>query len=191
MKNFSLHMRIWHWLNAVVVFGLLGTFFLRKTFLSWRDNAEILSAKLQSFGIAVTNAQAGALAKAVRDPMWEWHIILGYVFAGLVAWRLAMIFREGFGYAPQNAHMAWVYRGYKIFYVIFAFMAVSGILVHLYADIGIGKETAHSIKEMHELVAWSIVGFVVLHIAGVFVADNRDQKGIVSKMVSGETPPAA
>ena len=185
MKNYSLQLRIWHWLNAVVVLGLLGTFFLRKTFLSWRANSEILVAKLESFGIVVTHDQAVALAKAVRAPMWEWHIILGYAFAALVAWRLVTIFREGFGYAPENAHMAWVYRGYKIFYVIFTFMAVSGIVIHLAKDIGLSKELAGSIKEMHEFIAWTVVGFVVLHIAGVFVADNRDQKGITSKMVSG------
>ena len=35
MKSYSLQLRVWHWLHAVVVLGLLGTFFLRKTFLSW------------------------------------------------------------------------------------------------------------------------------------------------------------
>jgi Ni/Fe-hydrogenase 1 B-type cytochrome subunit len=185
MKNYSLHMRIWHWLNALVVLGLLGTFFLRKTFLSWRANAEILAAKLQAIGIEVTHEQAGAIARAIRAPMWEWHIILGYGFAALVAWRLVMIYKEGFGYAPQNAHMAWVYRGYKVFYAVFAFMAVSGILLNLYKDIGLSKSFAGSIKEMHELLAWTVAGFVVLHIGGIFIADNRDQKGITSKMVSG------
>jgi Ni/Fe-hydrogenase 1 B-type cytochrome subunit len=185
MKTYSLQLRLWHWLNAVVVLGLLGTFFLRKTFLSWRTNSQLLADKLSEFGVTVTAEQAAALAKAVRAPMWEWHIILGYVFAALVLWRLVMIWREGLGYAPENAHMAWVYRGYKLLYVIMAFMAVSGILVHLYSDIGLAKETVHDIKELHELVAWSIVAFVVLHIAGVFIADNRDQKGITSKMISG------
>jgi len=185
MKNYSLQLRLWHWANAVVVLGLLGTFFLRKTFLSWRANSEILSAKLAGFGIAVTPEQAAALAKAVRAPMWEWHIILGYVFALLVAWRLVMIVKEGFGYAPETAHMAWVYRGYKAIYAVMAFMAVSGLLIHFYTDLGLAKATAGSIKELHELVAWAIVAFTALHIVGVFVADNRDQKGITSKMVSG------
>jgi len=185
MKNYSLHMRIWHWANAIVVLGLLGTFFLRKTFLSWRANADILAAKLSAFGITVTPEQAGALARAVRAPMWEWHIILGYAFAALIAWRLVMLFREGTGYTAENAHMVWVYRGYKLFYAVFAFMALSGVIIHLYTDIGLAKATAGSIKELHELVAWGIVGFVALHIVGVFVADNRDQKGITSKMVSG------
>ena len=46
MKRFSLSLRIWHWLNAIVVLGLLGTFFLRKTFLSWRENSQIIMHKL-------------------------------------------------------------------------------------------------------------------------------------------------
>lgn len=185
MKNYALQLRIWHWLNVLVVLGLLGTFFLRKTFLSWRTNSEILAAKLQTFGITVTSEQAAALAKAVRAPMWEWHILLGYVFAVLVLWRLVMILREGFGYAPDNMHMAWVYRGYKAVYAVMAFMAISGLLIHFAKDIGLAKSVAGQLKELHEWFAWAIVAFVGLHIVGVFVADNRDQKGITSKMVSG------
>jgi Ni/Fe-hydrogenase 1 B-type cytochrome subunit len=186
MKSYSLQLRLWHWLHAVTVLGLLGTFFLRKTFLSWRTNSEILMNKLGEFGITVTGDQVAALAKAVRAPMWDWHIYLGFVFAALVAWRLVMIVKEGFGYAPKDTHMAWVYRGYKAIYAVLAFMAISGIVIYLSADIGIGKETAHDIKEIHETMAWGVVAFVVMHIVGVFVADNKDQKGLVSKMVSGE-----
>lgn len=185
MKVYSLQLRIWHWLHALTVFGLLGTFFLRKTFLSWRANAEILMAKLAESNIEVTAEQAKALAKAIRAPMWEWHIILGFIFAALVLWRLIMIFREGFGYDTEESHMRWVYRAYKVIYAVLVFMAVSGIIMVFYQDIGLSKDNAHSIKEIHELMAWGVVAFVVMHIAGVFVADNRNQKGIISKMVSG------
>lgn len=185
MKSYSLQLRVWHWLHAVVVLGLLGTFFLRKTFLSWRANAEILTAKLAEFDIAVTAEQAKGLATAVRAPMWEWHIILGFAFAVLVLWRLAMIFREGFGCEGETPHMAWVCRGYKVVYVLLFFMAVSGIGIYLYSDLGLTKEAAHEIKELHETAAWGVVAFVVMHIAGVFIADNGEQKGIVSKMISG------
>ena len=50
---------------------------------------------------------------------------------------------------------------------------------------GMSKDLAHSIKEIHELIAWAIVIFVPLHIVGVVIADSSDQKGIVSKMISG------
>ena len=185
MKDYSLQLRIWHWLHAVTVLGLLGTFFLRKTFLSWRANSEILTAKLAEFGITVSPEQAAALAKAVRAPMWEWHIILGFVFAALVLWRLVMIFKEGFGYVPESAHMAWVYRGYKAIYAVLAFMAVSGIVLYFYKDIGLAKSVAGGVKEAHEIVAWGVAAFVVMHIVGVFVADNKEQKGITSRMISG------
>jgi Ni/Fe-hydrogenase 1 B-type cytochrome subunit len=186
MKSYSLQLRIWHWLHAVTVLGLLGTFFLRKTFLSWRTNAEILTAKLSEFDVMVSVEQAKALAKAVRAPMWEWHIILGFVFAVLVLWRIVMILREGFGCkAETSAHMRRVCHGYKAVYLLLFFMAVSGIVIYLHDDIGLARETAHDIKELHETAAWGVVAFVVMHIAGVFIADNRDQKGITSKMVSG------
>ena len=48
--KYTLAFRIWHWLNAIVVLGLLGTVFLRKTFLSWRTNSEILMTKLSEIG---------------------------------------------------------------------------------------------------------------------------------------------
>ena len=185
MKNYSLQLRIWHWLHALTVLGLLGTFFLRKTFLSWRANSEILMAKLAEFDIVVTADQAKALAKAVRAPMWEWHIILGFVFAALVLWRLVMIVREGFGYETDDPHMKIVYIGYKVIYVVLTFMAISGVVLYLYQDIGLSKDLAGTVKEVHEVVAWAVAGFAVMHIAGVFVADNRDQKGIISRMVSG------
>ncbi|MCK4974574.1 MAG: cytochrome b/b6 domain-containing protein, partial [Sulfurimonas sp.] len=71
--KYTLSFRIWHWLNAIVVLGLLGTFFLRKTFLSWRTNSEILMTELSEMGTEITAAQAKILAKAVRAGMWEWH----------------------------------------------------------------------------------------------------------------------
>ena len=185
MKHYSLQLRIWHWLCAVTVLGLLGTFFLRKTFLSWRANAEILSTKPAEFGITVSPEQAAALAKAVRAPMWEWHIILGFVFAALVLWRLIVILKEGFGYEPENTHMAWVYRGYKVIYVVLTFMAISGIVLYFSKDIGLAKSVVGGVKEAHEIIAWVVAAFVVMHIAGVFLADNKEQKGIVSRMISG------
>lgn len=90
MKKWRLDFRIWHWVHAVVVLGLLGTVFLRKTFLSWRTNSELLVQKLSEINVEVTADQAKVLAKAIRAPMWEWHIILGYALAALVLWRIIL-----------------------------------------------------------------------------------------------------
>ncbi len=185
--NYSLLLRIWHWLNVIAISGLLGTFFLRKTFLSWRDNSTIIIEKLSSYGIEVSLEQAKAIAKAIRTPMWEWHIIFGMIFAILLVVRLFILWKEkGFGYDHnESIHMHIVHNSYKVFYAILLFMAVSGLILTWYEPLGLSKDFTHSIKEIHELVAWIVVIFVPLHIAGVVIAENQDQKGLVSKMISG------
>jgi cytochrome b561 len=95
------------------------------------------------------------------------------------------MWREGgFGYEKGTKHMDMVHLGYKIFYLILIFMAISGLVINSYELLGLSKDLIHSIKELHEVVAWSVVIFVPLHIAGVIIADSSDQKGIVSDMIS-------
>ena len=78
MRSYSISLRIWHWLHAIAVTGLLATFFLRKTFLSWKTNSDLIVAKMAEFDIAVTADQAKTIARAIRAPMWEWHVITSY-----------------------------------------------------------------------------------------------------------------
>lgn len=190
MKKWRIDFRIWHWVHAAVVLGLLGTVFLRKTFLSWRTNSELLTQKLSEINLEVTAEQAKVLAKAVRAPMWEWHIILGYALAVLLLWRIALFFtksgKENYqNLKEQTLHKKLVKFGYMGIYLILAFMAISGLTIHFYEEIGLLKETAHDIKEIHELVFNAILIFVPLHILGVIIAENRDEKGIISNMIHG------
>lgn len=185
--GYSKSLIIWHWLNAIAVSGLLGTFFLRKTFLSWKTNSLLITEKLGSFGIEVTAEQAKAIAKAIRAPMWEWHIIFGVMLALLLLVRVWIVWREkGFGYDDQDSlHMRMVHGGYKILYLILIFMAVSGVAMTWHESFGLSDALVHTIKEQHELVAWTVAAFVPLHIIGVVVAEYQGQKNIISRMISG------
>ena len=190
MKKWSLNFRVWHWVHATVVLGLLGTVFLRKTFLSWRDNSEILSQKLLTMDIAVSSEQAKVLAKSIRAPMWDWHIILGYGLAFLLIWRIALFFTQSGKQNYQNLkketlHKKAVKLGYIAIYAILAFMTISGLVIHFYKELSILKDTAHNIKEVHELAYNAILIFTPMHIVGVFIAENQDEKGILSDMVNG------
>ncbi len=190
MKKWSLNFRIWHWIHATVVLGLLGTVFLRKTFLSWRTNSELLTQKLSEINLEVTEAQAKVLAKAIRAPMWEWHIILGYALAALVVWRILLFFTESGkqnyqDLSKETFHKKMVKLGYIGIYGIIFFMAVSGLIIHFYEALGLTKDGAHDIKEIHELAYNAILIFAPLHIIGVFIAENKDEKGILSDMVNG------
>ena len=190
MKKWRFDFRIWHWIHAFVVLGLLGTVFLRKTFLSWRTNSELLTQKLSEIDLTVTEAQAKVLAKAIRAPMWEWHIILGYALTALLVWRIVLFFtqsgKENYNNLKEKTlHKKLVTIGYVGIYAILAFMAVTGLTIHFHEELGLLKETAHDIKEIHELVFNAVLIFVPLHIIGVVVADMKEEKGIISSMVNG------
>lgn len=188
--KYSLNFRIWHWLNAFVVLGLLGTVFLRKTFLSWRENSEILMTKLADMQIVITADQAKVLAKAIRAGMWEWHILLGYALAFLVLYRIFLYFRDSSvkeSFSSLSLHKKGVKLLYYVFYATLLFMTVSGLVIHFHELLGITKEMAHDIAELHEAVYNFIMIFVPIHIAGVVIADNRDEKGLVSTMINGKS----
>ncbi|PHS38181.1 MAG: cytochrome B [Sulfurovum sp.] len=190
MKTWSLNFRLWHWINATIILGLLGTVFLRKTFLSWRTNSELLTQKLSEINLEVTEAQAKVLAKAIRAPMWEWHILLGYALVALLLWRSILFFTQSGKQNYQNCkaesfHKKIVKVGYIALYAILAFMAISGLVIHFYEELGLLKDTAHDIKEIHELVFNAVLIFVPLHIMGVIISENRGEKDIISDMING------
>jgi cytochrome b561 len=190
VKKWRLDFRVWHWVHATVILALLGTVFLRKTFLSWRTNSELLTQKLSEINIEVTSNQAKTLATAIRAPMWEWHILLGYAFAVLLIWRLLLFFTQSGKVNYQNFKEKTLYKkmvtlSYIVFYAVLLFMAITGLTIHFYETLTLTKDTAHDIKELHELVYNAVLIFVPLHIIGVIVAESRDEKGIISDMVHG------
>ncbi|MBU1657659.1 cytochrome b/b6 domain-containing protein [bacterium] len=188
--KYSLSFRIWHWLNATVVFGLLATVFLRKTFLSWRENSEILMMQLSQMSIEITAEQAKVLAKAVRAGMWEWHIILGYALVLLVFFRIYLFFKDASvkeNFNTLSLHKKGVQSLYYLFYGTLLFMSISGLLIHFHQELQISKALAEEIKELHEFVFNAIMIFVPLHIAGVIIAESKEEKGLVSSMINGKT----
>ena len=190
MKKWSASFRIWHWVNALVVIGLLGTIFLRETFLNVKENTHIITEKLLTFGITLTPEQAKIVAKGIFAPMWNWHIYLGYVFAALVLYRIALFFtpsgKQSFCFKELDLHHKAVSAGYIVIYTALFFMALSGLIINFYQELGLLKESAHDIKELHEAIYNVILIFVPLHVPGVVVADIRDEKGIMSNMIHGK-----
>ncbi|MDQ7046459.1 MAG: cytochrome b/b6 domain-containing protein [Sulfurovum sp.] len=191
MQKWRFDFRIWHWIHAFVVLGLMGTVFLRKTFLSWRTNSELLTQKLADINIEVTEAQAKVLAKAIRSPMWEWHILLGYALAALVAWRIALFFTQSGkqnyqNFSSKTLHKKLVTLSYIGIYALVLFMTLSGLSIHFYETLGLSKDLTHDIKEVHEFVFfYGVLVFVPLHIVGVVVEDIQKEEGIISAMVNG------
>lgn len=210
MANYSfrkyqpLGLRLWHWLNAVAILGLLGTVLLRKTFLSWRSNAALIESKLQAAGTAITPELAKDIAVSIRNPMWDWHIYLGYSLSALILFRVAVgifILRKcpathavqsvwnlkkvAPGEKAKALHYTFVKTGYAIFYLATVLMVITGLLLTFKENLGLEKSLVESVKEIHELMMWFFVVFVVGHLLGVVIAENREDQGLVSDMIHG------
>ncbi len=203
----SLSLRLWHWANSVVILGLLGTVLLRKTFLSWRTNSALIEEKLKAAGQPITSQLAKEIAVAIRDPLWDWHIYLGFALVALFLARVLMavlVENSGLGfYALKTAlgikdlpteerrhalHFTIVKIGYAVFYAVTALMVLTGLLLYFKTELGLSKEFAGFSKEIHELLMWFFVLFICGHLLGIVVAENRADQGITSDMIHGGDP---
>ena len=187
--RYSLSFRIWHWFNAMIIIGLLGTVFLRKTFLSWKTNSEIITNQLAAINLEIGADQAKIIAKAIRAEMWNWHIILGYGLALMVFYRIVLFFidkSQQKSWSELNGHKKIVKLSYYLLYGVLLFITVSGFVIYFHDFLSLSSAKVHDVKEFHEFLYNFVLLFVPLHIAGVFIAENRDEKGIVSTMINGE-----
>ena len=188
--KYSIYFRIWHWLFAIVILGLIGTVLLRKSFLSWRTNSELIMTKLAEMDISITSEQATIIAKTIRSGMWEWHYILGYALVPLILFRIFLYFKDNSvkkSFNDLNIHKKVVRISYYIVYATIIFISLSGFTIYFYENLGLTKDVAGSIKDIHQLVYNILLYFVPLHIAGIVIAENRDEKGLVSTMINGKS----
>ncbi len=183
--------RLWHWMMAFSVLGLLGTVALRKTFLSWHTNAALIQSKLAETGTEITAETAKVLAKAIRAPMWEWHYVLGAVLALSIVIRLYMI-------ATKQAQLPLIkvlqsskeelpkHLVHMLICLSILLMTLSGGFYYYHELLGFSKEGVHWVKETHELLMYGVLGLVILHLGGVLRHELTTKEGIVSKMIHGD-----
>lgn len=193
----SANLRVWHWLSAITVFGLMLTYLLRKTVLNYKDNAAIIQSKLSEIGLMVADDKAKEIAKIFRDNMWQWHYYLGFLFAALLAYRIYGFMtktdklptckaKELKGNGDKGAkEFVMAKYAHALFYVASIYMVVSGLVMYFREKLGLSKDMLEPIKELHELAFWFFLFFIVAHIAGVIKAELSSDKGIVSEMFNG------
>jgi len=202
-KKYSSSLRLWHWANAIVITGSLLTVLLNSTLTNGRSNSALIQGQLKDAGASVTNQQARAAAHAISDNVWDIHKYFGFCLAGLLLYRLIA---EFFQLADQKFLRKFksIYRQYKsasgdrkiirhdfavktlyaMFYLLLIIMVVTGLCLAFDDDIPALKKI-HAIKEIHGFCMYLVLGFIILHLAGVFLAERKDSNGIVSDMING------
>jgi cytochrome b561 len=165
---------------------LLLTIFLRLTWLNKFNVAAIIQDYLSGTDQALSQEQLIVLAKKIRQPMWDWHIYIGYVLVGLFSIRLIlptlgqMKFQNPFtkNLTLKDKFQKWTYL---IFYICVLISLLTGLIIELGP-----KELKNTMEEIHVLGIYYLVAFIVIHIGGVLMAEFTNQKGIISRIISGK-----
>lgn len=204
VKKYSAPIRLWHWANAVVISGSLITVLINSTITDDHSISSFLKDELQKSNVSVSNDQARSVAGALSDRVWDVHVYFGYCLAALLLFRLLLEFFQladqkvirkiksayvQFNDIKQNRqetrHELAVKSLYAIFYVLLVIMVVTGLFLAFEDAMAPFKAIRHSVKSVHGFCMYLILGFIAVHIAGVFLAERKDNKGIVSDMING------
>lgn len=185
-KTYNRTFRIMHWAIALCILFMLFTIGLRLGWMNKNNMAEILLSKSGELGVKMDEESAVKLAKQIRKPMWEWHILIGYVLIGLYVIRMLlavfkkMIFMNPFtkGITGKQKFQAYLYLS---FYLFIGITLATGFLIVN------GPDSIHeTMEEIHELALYYILFFIFFHIGGVFASEFSSGKGIISRVISGE-----
>lgn len=201
-KKYSSSLRFWHWANAIVISGSLLTVLVNSSILKGWATLMFVEDNLKKSGTTITENQARSLVGGLRDRVWNIHIYFGYCLAALLVFRLLyeffiakdqkLIHKIKFTYeqfkSGQNRliarHELVVKSLYATFYILLIIMAVTGLCLAFEDDIP-ALHKIHAIKEVHGFCMYLVLAFIIVHLAGVFLAERKDSKGIVSDMING------
>ncbi len=183
--NYSKIYRIVHWAIAISFLLLLITIFLRLTWMNKYNMGAIIEDYLSGTDQSLSQDQIIALAKRIRQPMWNWHIYIGYVLVGLFSIRFLlptlghMKFQNPLakGLSAKRKFQKWTYI---IFYICVVISLTTGLIIQFGP-----KELKKPMEAIHVLGVYYLVAFIVIHVTGILMGEFTNQKGIISRIVGG------
>lgn len=184
-ESYTLTNRLLHWALAFSMLFILLTIFLRLYWLNRNNIAAILLNRLSELDVSISDMQASSIARAIRKPMWDWHIYIGYVITGLYAIRLVFftiqsaVFKSPFSKdnTLKEKFKSWIYT---VYYIFLGVTLITGLLIVLGPD-----SYRHTFELIHKLSLYWLLAFIVIHFGGFLLEELSTEKGIVSKMISG------
>ncbi|MFB9055696.1 cytochrome b/b6 domain-containing protein [Mariniflexile ostreae] len=166
--------RILHGAIALCVTLIIGSIFLRMTWLNKNDIADVIQGYLQSAEQSLSRDQIIILAKKIRQPMWNWHFYIGYFLTGLVAIRflLSLFWKTEFPnpfikqLPIKIKFQNWVYI---IFYICLTISLISGFIIEFSSG-----DFKALIKVVHKLSLYYLIPFIIIHLGGIFVKSYQN-----------------
>ena len=205
IKKNSSAIRFWHWASVVIISGSLITVLINSSITDDHKTGKFFKDEFQKSGANVTDDQAGYVAHALSDKVWDVHIYFGYGLAALFAFRLILEFFQvtdqkfirklKTAYADFKTtkkdrelvlHELTVKIIYSVFYFLLLIIVLTGLFLAFEDAMVPFRSIRHSVKNVHGFCMYLIIAFIITHIFGVVLAEHRkDGKGIVSDMING------
>ena len=207
IKDYRGSIRFWHWANALLISLQLITILFQKVIVNSRSAVPEFQQALSKDNVTITTQQARAFAHIISERIWVWHIYFGWALVALWVLRLSLqltgpselrfsarlleILRR-YRLAPpadksQAGKILFAKTTYALFYVFLTIMVATGLIL-IYEDVSWLKGIHHLAEETHNVTMYLIIGFIVLHVAGVVWTESKEDHGLISRMVGGEAP---
>ena len=207
LQQHSASLRIWHWLIFLFITGSIVTVLFNSTLLSPRENIKLVQEQLTKKGVTVTDDQAFAVSHEYEDKMWEVHKLIGYGLAFLLLARVVIEFTQPEEEKMRNRfkrviilsklndensadykHYLRVKLSYMLFFILLFLMALTGMGMAFGRDLGFSRDIHNILKNIHSIIQYFMYAFILIHLAGVIIAENGKIRGIVSGMIHGNRP---
>lgn len=180
-KKWSVSLRVWHWLNALVVISLILT------------------------GLALKSS------KVLEEIFAKPHVLIGFILCLLIPFRvirarffgdnrvltdakhyrsqvIVFLREKGLPKTREDFHLfhkAGVKNSYLALYALLAGLALTGLGMVVTYNLGVEPSIRHAIKEVHEAIFVIVAFFVPLHVGGVVYAECTTEPNITSDMIHG------
>ncbi len=204
--DYSGPLRVWHWGNALLVSGQLLTILFLMVIVNARSAVPEFIKAASKNGAAPTEQQGRAFAHIISDRIWQWHIVIGLALAAFWLLRVVLELRgpAEMRYSTRLLVVARKYRlappadkgdarhallaktTYALFYLFLTVMVFTGLALTWADDVAFLHGIEHPVKEVHNVTMYLILGFAVVHVAGVVWAELTADHGLISRMIGGK-----
>lgn len=182
-RKFTPIHRLLHWVIALAMIVLYGTGFLRMYWMNKHKMVDIIASKTQ----AIPKEEMTEIAKAIRAPMFEWHIIFAYVMVVALLIRMIYMIAKGIKFPnPFNVKLQVKDRLQGSVYLLFYVFVFVSIFTGVVLKQGFLPEMKDPIEAVHKFGIYYFPIFIFLHFIGIAIAEYSNKKGIASKMIGGD-----
>ena len=209
-KDYRAPLRFWHWGSAFLIIAQLSTILFQKVIVNARSAVPEFQQALSKDNVVLTTQQARALTHIISERIWEWHTYIGLTLVGFWLLRVVLELRgpSDMRFSARLLEVARRYRlappaekgtagkilfakgTYALFYAFLAVMSLTGLVLTYHNEVAFFDKIEHTAEEIHNVTMWLIIGFFVVHVAGVVWTEITKDHGLISRMVGGEAPKA-